>query len=208
IEKNPADLETLMTTTLSGKSATVEEGLRELILVIGENMKVRRFVRYTGNVASYVHGGGRIGVLASFALGDNAAAAKDDYKDMAKDIAMQIAAIPPAYLDEASVPAEVVAKEKEIMLVQMENDEKTKGKPAAVKEKMIEGKIKKYFKENCLVDQAFIKDGNLSVSQFVDEVAKKLGTTVAIKEYVRFEKGEGIEKREDNFADEVASMMK
>ncbi|MEG2087381.1 MAG: translation elongation factor Ts [Angelakisella sp.] len=208
IEKNPADLETLMTTTLSGKSATVEEGLRELILVIGENMKVRRFVRYTGNVASYVHGGGRIGVLASFALGDNAAAAKDDYKDMAKDIAMQIAAIPPAYLDEASVPAEVVAKEKEIMLVQMENDEKTKGKPAAVKEKMIEGKIKKYFKENCLVDQAFIKDGNLSVLQFVGEVAKKLGTTVAIKEYVRFEKGEGIEKREDNFADEVASMMK
>lgn len=208
IEQNPADVETLLTTKLSGKSDTVEEALRELILVIGENMKVRRFVRYQNNVVSYVHGGGRIGVLASFALGDAAAASKDEYNDMAKDIAMQIAAIPPSYLDEASVPAEVLAKEKEIMLAQMENDEKTKGKPAAVKEKMIEGKIKKYFKENCLVDQAYIKDGNLSVAQFVADVAKKLGTTISIQEYVRFEKGEGLEKREDNFADEVASMMK
>lgn len=208
IEKNPANVEALLTTVLCGKTTTVEEELRELILVIGENMKVRRFVRYDGNVVSYVHGGGRIGVLAAFGLGDSAAASKDEYKEMAKDIAMQIAAIPPAYLDEAAVPADVVAKEKEIMLAQMENDDKTKNKPAAVKEKMIEGKIKKYFKENCLVDQAFIKDGNLSVAQFIADIAKKLGTDVSIKEYVRYEKGEGIEKREDNFADEVASMMK
>ena len=208
IEKNPADVETLLTTPLSGKSATVEEELRELILVIGENMKVRRFERYTGNVASYVHGGGRIGVLVRFELGDAAAAQKSEYQEMAKDIAMQIAAIPPAYLNEASVPAEVLEKEKEILLAQMENDEKLKNKPAQVKEKMIEGKIKKYFKENCLVDQAFIKDGNLSVSDFVASIAKTLGTTLSIAEYVRFEKGEGLEKREDNFADEVASMMK
>lgn len=208
IEKNPADVEALMAMTLSGKTNTTEEALRELILVIGENMKVRRFVRYTGNVASYVHGGGRIGVLVSFGLADSTAAAKDEYKEMTKDIAMQIAAIPPAYLDEASVPAEVVAKEKEIMLAQMENDEKNKNKPAAVKEKMIEGKIKKFFKESCLVDQAYIKDGNLSVGQFLGEVGKKLGTTLSVIEFVRFEKGEGLEKREDNFADEVASMMK
>lgn len=208
IEKNPADVEALLATALSGKTTTVEEELRELILVIGENMKLRRFVRYSNNVVSYVHGGGRIGVLASFELGDSAAASKDEYKEMAKDIAMQIAAIPPAYLNEAAVPADILAKEKEILLAQMENDDKLKGKPDAVKAKMIEGKIKKYFKENCLVDQAFIKDGNLSVDQFVAEVSKKVGTSIAIKEFVRFEKGEGLEKREDNFADEVASMMK
>lgn len=208
IDKNPADVETLLGMAISGKTTTVEEELRELILVIGENMKVRRFTRYEGNVAGYVHGGGRIGVLVSFGLGDAAAAAKDEYKEMAKDIAMQIAALPPAYLDQAAVPAEVVTKEKEILLVQMENDEKLRNKPAQVKEKMIEGKIGKYYKENCLVEMAFIKDGNLSVGQFVTDVAKKLGTTVAIKEFVRFEKGEGIEKREDNFAEEVAGMMK
>lgn len=208
IEKNPADVETLLSTTLSGQSVTVEEALRELILVIGENMKVRRFVRYEGNVVSYVHGGGRIGVLARFDLGDAAAANKAEYCEMAKDIAMQIAAIPPSYLNESCVPADTLAKEKEILMVQMENDEKNKNKPANVKEKMIEGKIKKYLKENCLVDQAFIKDGNLSVSQFIADVAKKLGTTISITDFVRFEKGEGIEKRDDNFADEVASMMK
>ncbi|MEG2074048.1 MAG: translation elongation factor Ts, partial [Angelakisella sp.] len=198
IEKNPADVEALMAMTLSGKTNTVEEALRELILVIGENMKVRRFVRYAGNVVSYVHGGGRIGVMASFELGDAAAASKAEYVDMSKDIAMQIAAIPPTYLDEQSIPADTLAKEKEIMLVLMENDEKTKGKPANVKEKMIEGKMKKFFKENCLVDQLFIKDDKISVSQFVADTAKKLGTSITIKDYVRFEKGEGLEKREDN----------
>lgn len=208
IEKNPADVETLMTTALSGQAGTVEEALRELILVIGENMKVRRFVRYEGNVVSYVHGGGRIGVLVRFDLGDSSAAAKPEYTEMVKDVAMQIAAIPPAYLDEAAVPVEVLAKEKEILRVMMDNDDKNKNKPENVKEKILEGQIKKYLKENCLVDQAFIKDGNLSVSQFIADVSKKLGTTVAIAEFVRFEKGEGIEKREDNFADEVAGMMK
>jgi len=208
IEKNPADVEALMTMTLSGKTTTVEEELRELILVIGENMKVRRFVRYTGNVVSYVHGGGRIGVLACFDLGDAAAASKPEFTEMAKDIAMQIAAIPSAYLNESCVPAEVLAKEKEILKVLMDNDDKNKNKPENVKEKILEGQIKKYLKENCLVDQAFIKDGNLSVSQFIADVAKKLGTTITVKDFVRFEKGEGLEKREDNFADEVASMMK
>lgn len=208
VEKNPTDVEALLGMTLCGQSVTVEEALRELILVIGENMKVRRFVRYQGNVVSYVHGGGRIGVLARFALGDEAAAAKPEYAEMAKDVAMQIAAIPPAYLNGAAVPAEVLAKEKEILKALMDNDDKNKNKPEAVKEKILEGQIKKYLKENCLVDQAFIKDGNLSVSQFMADVAKKLGTTVEITEFVRFEKGEGIEKRDDNFADEVASMMK
>ena len=207
-DTNPADLDALMSTKIEGRNGTVEEELRELILVIGENMKVRRFERYEGAVATYVHGGGRIGVMVDFNVADKSVVSSEDFQEMGKDVAMQIAAINPAYLDEASVPAEVIANEKEIILTQMDNDEKLKNKPEQVKVKMVDGKINKYFKENCLVDQAFIKDANLTVKQFVAEVGKKLGTEISISKFVRFEKGEGIEKREDNFADEVASMMK
>ena len=121
---------------------------------------------------------------------------------------MQIAAANPSYLDEASVPAEVVAKEKEIMLVQMAGDPKTANKPEAVKVKMIEGKMKKYYKENCLVDQEFVKDSDLSVAQYTAKVAKELGGDIKIVKFTRFQKGEGLEKRSDDFASEVASMVK
>ncbi|MEF9852917.1 MAG: translation elongation factor Ts [Hydrogenoanaerobacterium sp.] len=206
-EQNPADVEALLACKASGLDETIEEELREKILTIGENMKVRRFERYEGDIVTYVHGEGRIGVMVLFDA-DAAVSAKAEFKDMAKDVAMQIAAIAPAYLSEETVPAEVIEKEKEIMLVQMQNDEKTKNKPAQVQEKMISGKIKKFFKENCLIDQAFIKNGDISVGQFVTDTAKELGGAVSIKSFVRFEKGEGLEKREDNFADEVAGMMK
>ena len=121
---------------------------------------------------------------------------------------MQVAAANPSYVDEASVPAEVVAKEKEIMLVQMSQDPKNANKPEAVKQKMIEGKIKKFFKENCLVDQEFVKDGDLSVAQYTAKVAKDLGGDIKIVKFTRFQKGEGLEKRADDFAAEVASMVK
>ncbi|MEG0838234.1 MAG: translation elongation factor Ts [Hydrogenoanaerobacterium sp.] len=206
-EQNPSDVEALLACKASGLDETIEEELREKILTIGENMKVRRFERYEGDIVTYVHGEGRIGVMVLFDA-DAAVSAKAEFKDMAKDVAMQIAAIAPAYLSEETVPAEVIEKEKEIMLVQMQNDEKTKNKPAQVQEKMISGKIKKFFKENCLIDQAFIKNGDISVGQFVTDTAKELGGAVSIKSFVRFEKGEGLEKREDNFADEVAGMMK
>ncbi|MEG2124286.1 MAG: translation elongation factor Ts [Hydrogenoanaerobacterium sp.] len=206
-EQNPADVEALLACKASGLDETIEEELREKILTIGENMKVRRFERYEGDIVTYVHGEGRIGVMVLFDA-DAAVSAKAEFKNMAKDVAMQIAAIAPAYLSEEAVPAEVIEKEKEIMLVQMQNDEKTKNKPAQVQEKMISGKIKKFFKENCLIDQAFIKNGDISVGQFVTDTAKELGGAVSIKSFVRFEKGEGLEKREDNFADEVAGMMK
>lgn len=206
-EQNPVSVEALLACKASGLEATVEEELREKILVIGENMKIRRFARYEGELVTYVHGGGRIGVMVDFDA-DAAIATKPEFKEMAKDIAMQVAAVTPSYLDEKSVSADVVAKEKEIMLVQIQNDEKNKNKPAQVIEKMIDGKIKKFYKENCLVEQAFIKNGDISVGQFVADTAKTLGGSIAIKSFVRFEKGEGLEKREDNFADEVASMMK
>ncbi len=205
IAANPADVDALAECKAVGTENTVAEVLRENILTIGENMKIRRFARYEGDVVTYVHGGGRIGVMVRFATD---VAGKDGFAAFGKDIAMQIAASNPAYLDQASVPAEVVAKEKEILMAQIANDEKLKNKPAQVIEKMVEGRIAKYYKENCLVEQIFVKDGELTVAKYIEKVAKELGGSIAVVEYVRFEKGEGIEKKEDDFASEVANMVK
>ena len=205
MEQNPADVETLMNCKMGDE--TVDQALKELILVIKENIKVRRFTRYEGVCSAYVHGGGTHGILVNFET-TNGIEAKDEFVTYGKDIAMQVAAANPGYVDEASVPAEVVAKEKEIMLAQMAGDPKTANKPEAVKQKMIEGKIKKFFKENCLVDQEFVKDGDLTVAQYTAKVAKDLGGDIKIVKFTRFQKGEGLEKRADDFAAEVASMVK
>ena len=205
MEQNPADVEALMNCKMGDE--TVDQALKELILVIKENIKVRRFVRYEGVCSAYVHGGGTHGILVNFET-TNGIEAKDEFAAYGKDIAMQVAAANPGYVDEASVPAEVVAKEKEIMLVQMAGDPKNANKPEAVKQKMIEGKIKKFFKENCLVDQEFVKDGDMTVAQYTAKVAKDLGGDIKIVKFTRFQKGEGLEKRADDFAAEVASMVK
>ncbi len=207
IDENPADVEALSECKLAGGKDTVAEALREKILTIGENIKIRRFARYEGELISYVHGGGTIGVLVRFNTTPEIAA-KPEFKVMAKDVAMQIAALNPAYLNKEAVPADVLEKEKEILMAQISNDEKLKNKPAQVIAKMVEGKIGKYYKENCLVDQAFVKDGNISVAKYIADTAAALGGDISVAEYVRFEKGEGLEKRVDNFADEVASMVK
>lgn len=200
-ETNPANVEELLTKTCVGASSTVGDVLTEKIATIGENMNIRRFARFEGAVCSYIHGEGRIGVLVNF---DTDVADKDGFDAFAKDIAMQIAAAGAQYLDRTLVPADVVAKEKEILSVQAANE----GKPANIIEKMVEGRINKFYKEVCLVDQEFIKDPDLSVQKYMDNTAKALGGSIKIKEYARFEKGEGIEKKDDNFADEVASMIK
>ena len=205
MEQNPADVEALMNCKMGDE--TVDQALKELILVIKENIKIRRFVRYEGVCSAYVHGGGTHGILVNFET-TNDIDSKDEFAAYGKDIAMQVAAANPSYVDEASVPAEVVAKEKEIMLAQMAGDPKNANKPDAVKQKMIEGKIKKFFKENCLVDQEFVKDGDLSVAQYTAKVAKDLGGEIKIVKFTRFVKGEGLEKRADDFAAEVASMVK
>ena len=186
---------------------TVDEALKNLILVIKENIKVRRFVRYEGVCSAYVHGGGTHGILVNFET-TNGIEAKDEFAAYGKDVAMQVAAANPSYVDEAAVPAEVVAKEKEILLAQMANDPKNANKPDAVKQKMIEGKIKKYFKENCLVDQEFVKDSDMTVGQYTAKVAKDLGGEIKVIKFTHFVKGEGLEKRSDDFAAEVASMVK
>ena len=203
-EQNPADMDALLACKKDGK--TVEEKVQELFLAVRENIKVRRFARYEGKVVTYVHAGGKIGVMVNFdtELDDTNA----EFVAMGKNIAMQIAAMNPAYLDQASVPAEVLDKEKEILIAQMKEDPKMANKPDAVLGKIVEGKIGKYYKENCLVEQQFVVDGDLTVGKYVEKIAKELGTAISIKSFVRFEKGEGIEKRVDDFANEVASMIK
>ena len=203
-EQNPADLDALLACEKDGM--TVEAKVQELFLAIRENIKIRRFARLEGKNISYVHAGGKIGVLVNFDTdldADNA-----DFITMGKNIAMQIAAMNPSYLDEASVPAEVIEKEKEILIAQMKEDPKMANKPEAVLGKIVEGKIGKYYKENCLVEQAFVMDGDINVAKYVENTAKELGINIKINSFVRFEKGEGIEKRVDDFASEVASMVK
>ena len=205
INENPADVDALLATDVNGQ--TVADLLRDKVMVIGENLSIRRFVRYEGDCVAYVHGGGRIGVLVKFEA-DAAASGSEALIECGKDVAMQIAALNAAYLDEASVPADVVEREKEVQLALIKNDPKNANKPEMVLEKMITGKMRKYFEENCLVNQAFVKDGNLTVGQYVEQQAKVAGGSMALTSFVRFEKGEGIEKREDDFASEVASMVK
>ena len=202
IDNNPADVEALLACVVDGR--TVEEHLQDRQLKIRENLKVRRFVRYEGDVATYVHGGGTIGVMVKFATD---VADKEGFAEFGKDIAMQIAAANPAYLCEHCVPAEVIEHEKEILFAQISNDEKLANKPDAVKEKMVDGRIGKYYKENCLMNQEFVKDPDLDIKGYVEKVAKKLGGSIKITEFVRLEKGEGIEKKQENFADEVAKQM-
>lgn len=206
-DTNPADVDELLTKPLAGDTRTVQENLQDMVLSIGENMKIRRFERVEGITTSYIHGGGSVGVLVMFDT-DDKTAATDAFKVMGKDIAMQIAAMSPAYLDEASVPADVLAHEKEITKAQLAEDPKMAGKPEQVLAKIVDGKIGKYFKENCLLDQAFVKDGDMNVAKYVASVAKELGADIKVTGFIRYAKGEGLEKREDDFAAEVAGMMK
>ena len=197
---NPADVEALSALKYDDK-LTVAEMLQEKILTIGENIKIRRFARFEGNVATYIHGGGRIGVVVNF---DSDVASNDGFGRFAKNIAMQVAAANPTYVKKEDVPAEVIDKEKEILMAQAINE----GKPQNIAEKMVNGRIGKYYKEVCLEEQEYIIDTDLSVNKYVEQTAKEFGGSIKIKEFVRFEKGEGLEKREDNFAEEVASMSK
>ena len=192
VEKNPKDVEELLAQdSIEVPGKTVNEVLIEKIATIGENMNVRRFVRFEseGLVEKYIHGDGKIAVLVNMSKGT---------KEVAKDVCMQIAAARPEFLNEESVPAERVEKEKEILKAQTMNE----GKPEAIAEKIVLGRIGKFYSEICLVDQAFVKDPNKKVSQMLKENDSE------VIEFARFEKGEGIEKKEENFAEEVMNQLK
>lgn len=206
VECDPADLDALLKTVISGGKETVEEALRELILVIGENLKVRRFQRMEGTLVSYIHAGGKIGVMVQFEA--DGLEGKPEFQSYAHDIAMQIAAVSPAYLCSSRVPDSILDEEKKVLLAQIANDPKLSGKPDAVKQKMVDGKLGKYYKENCLLNQEFVKDPEMDIETYTNNTAKALGGVIKILDYVRFEKGEGLEKREENFADEIAGLIK
>ncbi len=202
-ETAPADVETLLAAKFVDGDETINDMLVNKIATIGENITVRRFERYEGVIETYIHGGGKIGVMVAFSV-DSDKAQTVEFKEFAHDVAMQVAAANPQYLDRDSVPAEVVAKETEILTAQAMNE----GKPQNIAEKMVAGRINKYFKEICLVDQPFIKDGDMTVTAYAKSISEKIGSEIKIEKFARFEKGEGIEKKEDNFAEEIANMVK
>ena len=197
----PADIEALKNCKYPGSELTVGEMIPEKVMVIGENIQIRRFARFPENFSvAYVHAGGKIGVLVNLEVSGGI-----DATVIGKDIAMQIAALNPRFWDKSQVSEDVLAEEKKILVAQMDNDEKMASKPLQVKEKIAAGKMNKFFEENCLLQQAFVKDGSVTVEQYMNSAAKVLGGSVKFVDAVRFEKGEGIEKKADDFAAEVAA---
>ena len=207
VRENPADLDALMNCKYPG-GGTVEEAQHEKVLVIGENIKVRRFARYASGLSvPYVHMGGRIGVIVNMEVSEGLAA-KPEVTELGKDVAMQIAAMNPSYLDKSDVDPAVLEKEKEILVIQAKEDPKNANKPQNILEKMVTGRLGKYYEENCLLQQQYVKGDKETVEKHVADVAKAAGGTIKILGLTRFEKGEGIEKRPDDLAAEVAKMVK
>ena len=209
LETEAADIDAFLAETWKfDTTKTVNEALAGQVAVIGENMKIRRFQKVEeteGFVASYTHMGGKIGVLVDVVTD----VVNDEIKEMAKNVAMQIAALNPKYTNRSEVSEEYIAHEKEILMAQIQNDPKESQKPEKVIQGMISGRINKELKEICLLDQVYVKaeDGKQSVEKYVAEVAKANGANVTIKGFVRYETGEGIEKKEEDFAAEVAKQM-
>ena len=202
----PATLEELLECKYLGTELTVTQQTQEMVLVIGENIKVRRFAFFTeGFTVPYIHAGGKIGVLVNLTVEGGI-----DATAIGKDVAMQIAALNPRFWDKSSVTQEVLDEEKKILVAQMANDPKMANKPDAVKEKIAAGKLNKFYSENCLLQQEFVR-GDIftgTVEDYIADAAKKLGGKVTFVNAVRFEKGEGIEKKQENFAEEIAKMVK
>ena len=202
LQKNPADMDALLAQPFAGDaSKTVQTLLTEAISVIGENMQIRRFVSYSadkGAVGSYIHAGGKIGVLVEAAFDG---AADERLTACIRDVAMHVAAASPSYLQRSEVPTDVLEREKEIY----RDKARQTGKPDNIIEKIIEGQVNKFYGDICLLEQAFVKDPDKSVQKFVDETGKALGGTITLKRFTKFVLGEGLEKKESDFAAEVAA---
>ena len=203
IANKPADVEALMPCKMAD-GLTVEAALAENTYKIGEKLSIRRFTVIEGVVSSYIHGMGMTGVVVNFVTD---VADKEGFAEFAKNIALQTAAMPVQYLNRESVPASVLEEEKAILVKQMQQDPKMANKPVQVLEKIVEGKLGKFYENNCLMDQAYVKDDSLTISKYVAQTAKELGGSIAVVGYVRYDKGEGLEKREEDFAAEIAKMV-
>lgn len=205
-EQNPADVDALKAMTYPGTDRTVTDVTNDKILAIGENLQIRRFVRYdTGVNVGYIHAGGKVGVLVNMEV---EGIAPEAVTELGKDVAMQICAMNPMFLDKSNVSQETLDKEKEIQLAQMDNDPKMASKPQQVKEKIVMGKLAKYYEENCLMQMEFVKEKGVSVENHVAAVAKQLGGKITVKAFTRFMTGEGIEKEVSDLAAEVAAALK
>lgn len=208
LEQNPADLDALFAAEYPGAGKSVQDVQNDKVLVIGENIKVRRFDRYADGVsAPYVHMGGRIAVLLNMEVADEFKN-NEDVLELGKDLAMQVAALRPEFLDKSVVPAEFIEREKEVRVNQAKQDPKNANKPDHIMEKIVTGGLNKYLGEICLMQQNFVKDDKLSVAEHVKAVSKKIGSEIKVVGYVRYERGEGIEKRSDDLAAEVAKLVK
>ena len=205
LESDPADLDALKATKIVGKDMTVEEALQEIFLKFRENLQIRRFARLTGIVKEYVHFNKKEGVIVA---AETEAGAADAVLECLNDVALQADAMKATYLTKDEVPADVIAQEKEIVMAQMADDPKMANKPENVRAKIAEGKLGVYYKDNCLLCQEFVKGEGETVEQYVNACAKKAGSPITVKAFVRFICGEGIEKRQDDLASEVASMLK
>ena len=203
IANKPADVDALLASAFVN-GGTVADALAEKTYTIGEKLSIRRFAIVEGVVSSYIHGLGATGVVVSF---ETDLADKAEFAECAKNVALQTAAMPVQYLDAASVPAEVLAEEKNILVKQMQQDPKMANKPQQVLEKIVEGKLGKFYENNCLLHQLYVKDDSMTVAKYVESTAKALGGSIKVTGYVRFDKGEGLEKREEDFAAEIQKMV-
>ena len=205
IKNKPADVDALMSCNIEGEDeGTVTDALASKTGTIGEKLSIRRFVIVEGDVATYIHNKGETGVVVSFVTD---VADKAEFAECGKNVALQVAAMPVKYLDKESVPASVLEEEKAILISQMKNDPKMANKPEAVLSKIVEGKLGKYYENNCLLEQLYVKDDSLTVGKYVASVAKELGGSIKVTGFVRFDKGEGIQKREEDFGAEIAKMI-
>ena len=202
IANNPANVEELLASNYSAEQ-TVDAKLKEMIFQIGEKITIRRFAVATGTTSTYIHGAGTIGVVVSF---DTDCADKDGFERFAKNIALQVGAYTTPYLTREDVPASVIESEKEILMAQIANDPANAKKPQNIIEKMVVGRIGKFYTQNCLMDMTYFIDEDLTVAKYVEQTAKELGGSIKITGFFRFEKGEGIQKKEENFADEIAKL--
>ena len=206
LANRPANMDELNACKFDGTDFTVADTVKEHISIIKEKIDIRRFVIVDGLTSTYIHGKGKTGVIVKFEA-DDAAKNNPGFAEFAKNIALQVGAYPTPYLDKASVPASVIAEEQKIVEEQIKNDPKNANKPANVIEKMAIGKLGKFYEQNCLLEMGYVKDDSMSVGKYVETTAKQFGGKISVVAFERYEKGEGIAKREDNLDEEVAKML-
>ena len=204
-KERPADVAELLAKPFEDKGMTVEDMLKEKILVIGENLTVRIFVIVEGIMSTYIHGNGKIGVIVKLDA-EEKAVNDEGFGEFKKNLALQVSAIPPLYIAREDVPASVIEEEREIISNQIKNDEANAKKPENVIQKMVDGKVNKYYENNCLLEQEYIRDDKITIKQYIEAYKKQTGAEISVVAYYRFEKGEGIQKREENFAEEIAKL--